>query len=197
MASPSRPQVWGVTWDIQEYAVRQYYLHKAYPDRFDRENLLRVLNYVLGCHPASDTSLVSAVGAKSMTVAYGINLNDWTHIPGGGVSGPSLDPAGLPRAEGALPVPLAAGRICPDGRCDLRVHGPGGGQPARRDEAVKDRGYRTPSALCFSAILSARASRALNSASRGRPLAITGGSISALIFGMRPDMVSTILFAQP
>ena len=76
-----RAQVWGVTWDIQEYAVRQDYLHKAYPQKFDRENLLRVLNCVLGCHPASNTSLVSAVGAKSMTVAYGINLNDWTHIP--------------------------------------------------------------------------------------------------------------------
>jgi hypothetical protein len=87
---PWRPQVWGVTWDIQDYAVKEYYLHRAFPREFDRENVLRVLNYVLGCHPASNTSLVSAVGAKSMTVAYGINLNDWTHIPGGGVSGPSL-----------------------------------------------------------------------------------------------------------
>jgi endoglucanase len=87
---PWHPRVWGVTWDIQDYAVRQYYLHQAFPKEFDRENLLRVLNYILGCHPASNTSLISAVGAKSMTVAYGINLNDWTHIPGGGVSGPSL-----------------------------------------------------------------------------------------------------------
>lgn len=87
---PWHPQVWGVTWDIQDYAVKQYYLHLAFPKEFDRENVLRVVNYILGCHPASNTSLVSAVGAKSMTVAYGINLNDWTHIPGGGVSGPSL-----------------------------------------------------------------------------------------------------------
>jgi endoglucanase len=87
---PWHPRVWGVTWDLQGYAVRQYFLHRAFPKEFDRENVLRVLNYILGCHPASNTSLVSAVGAKSMTVAYGINLNDWTHIPGGGVSGPSL-----------------------------------------------------------------------------------------------------------
>ncbi len=100
---PFRPQVWGVTWDIQEYAVRQYYLHKAYPQKFDRENLLRVLNYVLGCHPASDTSLVSAVGAKSMTVAYGINLSDWTHIPGGGVSGPSLIRPDFPELKEPFP----------------------------------------------------------------------------------------------
>ena len=78
-------------------------MHKAYPDKFGRENLLRVLNYVLGCHPASNTSLVSAVGAKSMTVAYGINLNDWTHIPGGGVSGPSLIRPDFPELKEPFP----------------------------------------------------------------------------------------------
>ncbi len=100
---PFEPRIWGVTWDIQEYAVRQYYLHRAFPRLFGRENLLRVLDYVLGCHPASNTSLVSAVGAKSMTVAYGINLNDWTHIPGGGVSGPSLIRPDLPELKEPFP----------------------------------------------------------------------------------------------
>jgi hypothetical protein len=51
---PFEPHIWGVTWDIQEYAVRQYFLHRAFPQEFDRENGLRVLNYVLGCHPASN-----------------------------------------------------------------------------------------------------------------------------------------------
>ncbi len=100
---PWDPQVWGVTWDIQDYAVKQYYLHRAYPRDFGRENVLRVLNYILGCHPASNTSLVSAVGAKSMTVAYGINLNDWTHIPGGGVSGPSLIRPDFPELKEPFP----------------------------------------------------------------------------------------------
>jgi hypothetical protein len=100
---PFEPHIWGVTWDIQEYAVRQYFLHKAFPREFDRENVLRVLNYVLGCHPASSTSLISAVGAHSMTVAYGINLNDWTHIPGGGVSGPSLIRPDFPELKEPFP----------------------------------------------------------------------------------------------
>jgi hypothetical protein len=100
---PFEPRIWGVTWDIQEYAVRQYFLHLAFPQEFDRENVLRVLNYVLGCHPASSTSLVSAVGAHSMTVAYGINLNDWTHIPGGGVSGPSLIRPDFPELKEPYP----------------------------------------------------------------------------------------------
>jgi hypothetical protein len=100
---PFEPRIWGVTWDIQEYAVRQYFLHQAFPQEFDRENVLRVLNYVLGCHPASSTSLVSAVGAHSLTVAYGINLNDWTHIPGGGVSGPSLIRPDFPELKEPFP----------------------------------------------------------------------------------------------
>ncbi len=100
---PFEPRIWGVTWDIQEYAVRQYFLQQTFPQLFDRENLLRVLNYVLGCHPASNTSLVSAVGAHSMTVAYGINLSDWTHIPGGGISGPSLIRPDFPELKEPFP----------------------------------------------------------------------------------------------
>ena len=96
-------QIWGVTWDIQEYAVCQYFLHRAYPREFPRENLLRVLNYIFGCHPASNTSLVSGVGAHSLTVAYGTNVNEWSYIPGGGVSGPSLIRPDLPELKEPFP----------------------------------------------------------------------------------------------
>ena len=96
-------KIWGVTWDIQEYAVCQYFLHRAYPREFPRENLLRVLNYVFGCHPASNTSLVSGVGAHSLTVAYGTNVNEWSDIPGGGVSGPSLIRPDLPELKEPFP----------------------------------------------------------------------------------------------
>ena len=100
---PFEPQIWGVTWSIQNYAVQQYFLHKAYPDEFPRENLLRVLDYILGCHPASNTSLVSGVGAHSLLVAYGTNVNEWSHIPGGGVSGPSLIRPDLPELKEPFP----------------------------------------------------------------------------------------------
>jgi endoglucanase len=100
---PWEPQIWGVTWDIQDYAMQQYFLHRAYPKLFGRENVLRVLNYVLGCHPASNTSLVSGVGAHSLTVAYGTNLNEWSDIPGGGVSGPSLIRPDLPELKEPFP----------------------------------------------------------------------------------------------
>lgn len=100
---PFEPQIWGVTWSIQNYAVQQYFLHKAYPEEFPRENILRVLDYILGCHPASNTSLVSGVGAHSLLVAYGTNVNEWSHIPGGGVSGPSLIRPDFPELKEPFP----------------------------------------------------------------------------------------------
>ncbi|MBN1887092.1 MAG: glycoside hydrolase family 9 protein [Thermoflexales bacterium] len=87
---PFHPRLWGGTWHIQEHALHHYFLHRAFPDLFDRELVLRALNYVLGCHPASDVSLVSGVGARSLIPAYGYNRADWGYIPGGGGSGPNV-----------------------------------------------------------------------------------------------------------
>ena len=82
--------VWGSGWNLQLDALRQYYLHKNLPDVFDAEPLFDVLNFVLGCHPASNQSFVSGVGVNSAIPAYGFNRADWSHIPGGVISGASL-----------------------------------------------------------------------------------------------------------
>jgi endoglucanase len=87
---PFHPHVWGIGWQLLSYAVQTYQLWLALPDLIDRERVLRVLNYNLGCHPASNTSLVSGVGAVSSTVAYGTNRHEWSYIPGGVISGPAL-----------------------------------------------------------------------------------------------------------
>lgn len=100
---PFHPHIWGVAWDVQWYGVAQYYLHRAFPGLFGRENVLRALNYVLGCHPASDVSLVSGVGARSVTCAYGANRADWSYIPGGGVSGPNLIRPDFPELKQPFP----------------------------------------------------------------------------------------------
>ena len=64
---------------------------------FGKEFLENVLNFVLGCHPGSNTaSFASGVGARSMTVAYGINRADWSYVPGGVVSGTALIQPDLP-----------------------------------------------------------------------------------------------------
>ena len=100
---PFQFRIWGDGWNIQWYAVAQYYLIQAFPDLFDRENVLRAVNYALGCHPASDVSLVSGVGARSVTSAYGVNRADWTYIPGGNVSGPNLIRPDFPELKQPFP----------------------------------------------------------------------------------------------
>ena len=88
---PYRPRIWGAGWDIQAFGYRHYFLHTAYPDIFDSSFIYNALNFVLGCHPGSNTmSFASGVGVNSATVGYGLNRADWSYIPGGVISGTAL-----------------------------------------------------------------------------------------------------------
>ncbi len=88
---PYQPAIWGAGWQIERFGVEQYFLHKCAPDIFPDKYMLAALNFILGCHPGSNTSsFVSGVGARSATVAYGNNRADWSYIPGGVVSGTAL-----------------------------------------------------------------------------------------------------------
>ena len=88
---PYRPSIWGAGWDIQRFGFEYYFLADAYPSLFPKETVGRALHFVLGCHPGSNTSsFASGVGARSATVAYGLNRADWSYIPGGVVSGTAL-----------------------------------------------------------------------------------------------------------
>ncbi|MBR6964491.1 MAG: glycoside hydrolase family 9 protein [Prevotella sp.] len=88
---PYRPSIWGAGWDIQRFGFEYYFLASAYPDIFPKNTVFYALNFILGCHPGSNTaSFASGVGAKSATVAYGLNRADWSYIPGGVVSGTAL-----------------------------------------------------------------------------------------------------------
>ncbi|WP_319226282.1 glycoside hydrolase family 9 protein [Draconibacterium orientale] len=88
---PYRPRIWGAGWDIQSFGFKQYFLHTAYPDIFSPEYIYNALNFILGCHPGSNTSsFASGIGARSATVGYGLNRADWSYIPGGVVSGTAL-----------------------------------------------------------------------------------------------------------
>ena len=88
---PYRPSIWGAGWDIQRFGFEYYFLVDAYPDIFPKATVYNALNFVLGCHPGSNSaSFASGVGAKSATVAYGLNRADWSYIPGGVVSGTAL-----------------------------------------------------------------------------------------------------------
>ncbi len=88
---PYRPRIWGAGWDIQSFGVRQYYLHKAFPEIFSAAPIFNALNFILGVHPGENTSsFASGVGVRSATIAYGVNRADESYIPGGVASGTAL-----------------------------------------------------------------------------------------------------------
>lgn len=72
-----------ITW-----ALTAAKLHLVFPDVIGTEYAVRGLNFILGCHPASNLSFVPGVGVSSKKVTYGNNRADFTAIPGGVV--PSL-----------------------------------------------------------------------------------------------------------
>ncbi|RWY49398.1 glycoside hydrolase family 9 protein [Mucilaginibacter gilvus] len=88
---PYEPNIWGAGWGIQNFGYKQYFLYANFPQIFSDEYMLNSINFILGCHPGSNTSsFVSGVGSKSMTTAYGFNRADWSYIPGGSTSGTAL-----------------------------------------------------------------------------------------------------------
>lgn len=78
---------WAGSGAVIGFAMNNYILHKAFPAIIDAESVFRGLNYIYGCHPGSDVSLVSAVGTVSKEVAYGNNRADYSFIAGGIVPG--------------------------------------------------------------------------------------------------------------
>jgi len=78
------------------FGITNYFLHKAFPDIIDPDNVYRAMHYILGKHPGSNLSFVSGVGAKSQLVAYGINRADFSFTPGGIVPGVLVLPPDFP-----------------------------------------------------------------------------------------------------
>jgi hypothetical protein len=78
---------WAGNGTIIAMANANWYLHQAFPDIIGREDVLRAINYLLGTHPGSAISFVSAVGSRSKEVAYGMNRADFAFIAGGIVPG--------------------------------------------------------------------------------------------------------------
>ena len=80
----------GFGWNLQSEAMFHYFYHKHLPEIFDANMLFDVVNFVLGCHPATNMSYVSGVGVNSPLAAYGFNRDDYSYIPGGVISGASF-----------------------------------------------------------------------------------------------------------
>ena len=86
----------GFGWDLQSDAMRDYFSHKQLPEIFGPDTLLNVVNFVLGCHPVSNTSYVSRVGGKAgrqiIVDRLCFNRDDFSYIPGGVVSASFMRP---------------------------------------------------------------------------------------------------------
>jgi endoglucanase len=100
---PWGPHIWGEGWKLQDFAVRHYYLLRAFPDLFGPDPILDTVNWVLGCHPGSNVSFVSGVGPRSLTIAFGINRSEWSYIAGGMASGTALIRPDLPELLDDIP----------------------------------------------------------------------------------------------
>ncbi|MGF7138830.1 glycoside hydrolase family 9 protein [Roseimarinus sediminis] len=87
---------WAGNGAVMGYAINNYLLHKAYPDLVSNEAVFDGLNYILGCHPASNLSFVSGIGTVSKKVAYGMNRADYSFIAGGVVPGVLILPPDFP-----------------------------------------------------------------------------------------------------
>jgi hypothetical protein len=77
----------GSNFSIVDWALTNAKLHQYFPDIISKEYAIRGLDYILGCHPVSSISFVSAVGVNSKKITYGNNRGDFTYIPGGMVPG--------------------------------------------------------------------------------------------------------------
>lgn len=111
---------WGGSGAVLRFGMSSYILHKAFPDLVGREHTLRALEYVLGRHPGSNVSMVSGIGARSHTAAYGMNRADYSFIPGGVVPGIVVVPPDFPEMkvdwpflwyEGEYVIPMAPAYI--------------------------------------------------------------------------------------
>ena len=87
---PVIPGTWGGSGAVTRFGTDMYFLHQAFPEIIGPEYTLHAIDYVLGRHPVSNVSLVSAVGTQSKLIAYGNNRADYTFIPGGMVPGVTI-----------------------------------------------------------------------------------------------------------
>ena len=84
---PPSLRSWGGSAQVAQLGVEMYFLHKAFPEIVGPQYTLRAANYILGTHPVSSTSYVSAVGTVSKLKGYGNNRADGAFIPGGVIPG--------------------------------------------------------------------------------------------------------------
>jgi endoglucanase len=100
---PISTGTWGGSTAATRFASDMYFLHEAFPESEGSEDTLNGLDYVLGRHPVSNVSYVSAVGTQSKLIAYGNNRADYSFVPGGMIPGLVIIQPDFPELKEAWP----------------------------------------------------------------------------------------------
>lgn len=74
---------WAGSGSVVSYGTTVSYASEYFPDIIDKSYAYKAVNYLFGCHPYHNYSLVAAVGAaRPKNVFYGNNRADFSFIPG-------------------------------------------------------------------------------------------------------------------
>ncbi len=74
---------WAGSGDVVSFGTTICFASKYFPDIIDANNAFKTTNYLFGCHPYHNYSLVATVGAtRPKAVFYGNNRADFSAIPG-------------------------------------------------------------------------------------------------------------------
>ena len=82
---------WAGSGNVVSFGTTICFAHLYYPDIINMDDIYRTGNYLFGCHPYHNYSLVAAVGAaRPKAVFYGNNRADFPFIPGNVAPVPSF-----------------------------------------------------------------------------------------------------------
>lgn len=74
---------WAGSGAVTGFGTTVCFAHKYYPEIVTKDNIYRAANFLFGCHPYHNYSLVATVGAaRPKQVFYGNNRADFSAIPG-------------------------------------------------------------------------------------------------------------------
>jgi hypothetical protein len=74
---------WAGSGAVMGFGTTICFAHKYFPDVIDANHAYKVTNYLFGCHPYHNYSLVATAGAaRPKAVFYGNNRADFSFIPG-------------------------------------------------------------------------------------------------------------------
>jgi hypothetical protein len=74
---------WAGSGNIVSFGTTNAFAHKYFPDIIPLDDVFKTTNWLFGCHPYHNYSLVAAVGVvRPKEIFYGNNRADFSFIPG-------------------------------------------------------------------------------------------------------------------